>query len=460
MLPPDIHRRAERRIGTTLCRKWHIDSVIGAGALGTVYAATHRNRRRVAIKVLHPEVSVDEPIRSRLMRECYVASTIHHPGVVAIIDDDEAEDGSAFLVMELLSGESVVHRMDQHGGRLPLPEALWIADQLLDALAAAHERGIVHGDIKPGNLFVTSTGCLKVFDFGIGQLSASASGATRGGLFSGTPGYASPEQARARSEEVDGRSDIYSVGATLFSMVTGRTVHRAESSTEALALTISMPASSVAQVEPNLPAGVIELIDKALRYRREDRWPDARSMQEATRRASGGLLSVMPEEPATLHLPRIEVVPQQLSRMEPLPQPTTMSSLGAGRHRGLTAQLARLSLRSKLGGLIIAALAIAAGTLLMLRHPHEHVALGKPPPTAETTDTAAHAGTHAERSSTGVPPAPPATTSSAASQHFTELRAARTTPSRPPPTKTSSRAAPSIESHGSSEPSSFAPSNP
>jgi serine/threonine-protein kinase len=459
MLPPDVLRRAERRIGTTLCRRWHIDSVIGAGALGTVYAATHRNRRRVAIKVLHPEVSVDESIRSRLMRDCYIASVIDHPGVVEVIDDDEAEDGSAFLVMELLSGESVGHRMEQHGGRLPLPEALWIADQVLDVLAAAQAQGIVHGDIKPNNLFVTSTGCLKVFDFGIAQLSASVSGATRAGLSLGTPGYASPEQARARSDEVDGRSDVYSVGATLFSMVAGRPVHRAESSTEALALTISMRASSVAQVEPNLPAGVIELIDKALRYRREDRWRDARSMQEATRRASGGLPNLVREEPAADHLQRIEVAPQPVTRMEPLPQPTTMGSLGAGRRRGLVARITRLRLRSKVGGLIVAALAIAAGTLLTLRLSAKHAVPGVQPSVPAGADSASPVKRRAARSPSAVHPSPPAVASTAPA-HLSELRAARTTPSRGQATTTSSRAAPSTVSHDSSEPGTFAPPNP
>ncbi len=423
MVVSDVLRRAERRIGTTLCRKWHLDSVLGVGTFGTVYAATHRNRSRVAIKVLHPELSVDEQVRSRFMRECYVSNTIGHPGVVGVIDDDEAEDGSAFVVMELLSGESVLHRMARHEGRLPLPEALWIADQLLDVLAAAHDKGVWHRDIKPDNLFVASNGRLKVFDFGISQLRPSASGATRTGVFLGTPGYVSPEQARARSEEVDGRSDLYSVGAMLFSMVAGHPVHRAESSTEALALTISVPATSVAQVEPNLPPGVVELIDKALRYRREERWPDARSMQEATRRASG-------EPPKEAHTPLIsvlqpvEVVPQQVARMEPLPQPTTMG--GKRLKKGLLGRLARLRLAGKVGGLLVATVTIAAATALAIRVARNHSAQ---PPAAASDDIAAHSDA-TDHSLQGDRPLPKADARKTPESppHLTALRALRTTP--------------------------------
>jgi serine/threonine-protein kinase len=456
-MSPDVLRRAERRVGTTLCRKWHIDSVIGAGAWGTVYAATHRNRSRVAIKVLHPEVSIDDQIRARFIRECYVANTIEHRGVVSLIDDDEAEDGSAFLVMELLSGEGVVRRMTQHGGRLPLPEALWIADQLLDVLAAAHAKGILHGDVKPDNLFLTSTGSLKVLDFGIAQLSTLAPVATRP-AFPGTPGYASPEQARARFEEIDARSDLFSVGATLFSMVAGRPVHRADSSTEALAMTISMPASSVAQVDPSLPVGVIELIDTALRYRREDRWQDARSMQKATRCAWGDPPSEPTAELASFQTQRGETAPQQLTRMEPLPQPTTMSSLVAKGRGGL---LQRLRLRGKVGGLVLAVLAIAAGTPLLLRL----VRLDDPPSTRPSA--ALNAGDVAEapqgRPSASIRSAPrPAAGSPthAGTPHLTELRAARTTPTKPPTGATSQRAEPVPLSESDAEPHSVAPTVP
>lgn len=286
MLAPDVRRRAERRVGTTLCRKWHLDSVVGCGGMATVYAATHRNQSRVAVKILHPELSIDDQIRARFLREGYLANSIDHPGAVAVIDDDETEDGTAFLVMELLSGETLEQRLRRPGGGVSRREALNVAEQLLEVLRVAHEKGVVHRDIKPDNLFITTTGHVKVLDFGIARLHAAASGSTGLGAFYGTPGYAPPEQARGRSDDdVDARSDLYAVGATLFAMLSGRPVHEAETATERLALTISLPAPSITTVVPDLPLELTQVIDKALRYERAERWPDAQSMLDAIRLA-------------------------------------------------------------------------------------------------------------------------------------------------------------------------------
>ncbi len=284
-----VRRRAEQRVGTTLCGKWRLDAIVGAGGMATVYAATHRNRSRVAIKILHPEYSIDDQIRTRFLREGYVANTIGHAGAVSIIDDDKAEDGSAFLVMELLSGETLGQRLRRHRGRFPPREALLLTEQLLDLLRAAHAKGVVHRDIKPENLFITVNGQLKVLDFGIARLRATtAPGSTTLGTFFGTPGYAPPEQARGRSDEVDARSDLYAVGATLFTMLTGRLVHEAETATERIALTISLPAPSVVTVASELPPSVALVVDRALRYDKKERWPTAKDMLAAVRAALQG----------------------------------------------------------------------------------------------------------------------------------------------------------------------------
>src|SRR5690606_21900540 len=160
-------------------------------------------------------LSLEEETRSRFLREGYVANTIGHPGAVNVVDDDTAEDGSAFIDMELLDGESVEQRAIRQGGTRGANEALTEIDELHAVLAMAHEKDIVHRDIKPENLFITSLGQLKVLDFGIARLNQGDTGSTRAGSFMGTPAFSAPEQARGRWNEVDARTDLYAVGATL-----------------------------------------------------------------------------------------------------------------------------------------------------------------------------------------------------------------------------------------------------
>jgi serine/threonine-protein kinase len=216
-LSPEVIQRARARVGTTLSGKWRLERLLGIGGMAAVYAAQHRNQKRVAIKLLHPEMSVDEGVKTRFLREGYVANSVDHPGAVAVFDDDVSDDGAAFLVMELLSGETLEDRAEHHNGTLPLGEVLSLTDQLLDVLGSAHERGIIHRDIKPENLFLTTNGELKVLDFGIArlrELSMPPDGSTGVGTFMGTPAFMSPEQARGRWGEVDFRSDVWAIGAT------------------------------------------------------------------------------------------------------------------------------------------------------------------------------------------------------------------------------------------------------
>src|SRR5262249_22613991 len=158
------------RIGTVLKDKWKVDARLGRGGVATVYAATHRNGARVAIKVLNRDVARNPDIRSRFLREGYAANAVNHPGVVRVLDDDTTEEGQPFLVMDLLEGELVDERRMRKGGRLPLVEVMRIGDQVLDVLAAAHEKGIIHRDIKPENIFITESGAVRVLDFGIARM--------------------------------------------------------------------------------------------------------------------------------------------------------------------------------------------------------------------------------------------------------------------------------------------------
>ena len=217
---------AEARVGQTLNGKWTVDRLLDVGGMGAVYVATHRNGRRAAIKMLHGEFAKDREVRRRFQREGYVANKIEHPGAVAILDDDVSEDGAPYLVMELLDGESLSSWLARVGGRIPVREALAICGQVLEVLDVAHQAHIVHRDIKPANVFVTRSGYAKLLDFGLARVRDGSVSLvpTQQGTVMGTAGYMSPEQARGKIDEVDARSDIFSVGAVLFRTVSGEIV--------------------------------------------------------------------------------------------------------------------------------------------------------------------------------------------------------------------------------------------
>jgi serine/threonine-protein kinase len=291
--PGVTERRAERRIGTTV-GKYRIERILGVGGMACVYLAVHRNGHKVAIKMLHAEVSVDADLRARFVREGYAANAIDHRGVVRILDDDETEDGSAFLVMELLDGETLAART-KRAGRLPVREALALGHQLLDVVAAAHAKGVVHRDIKPENLFVTPDGVLKVLDFGIARMRAvtsSDSEPTHTGRAMGTPAFMAPEQAFGRAREVDERTDVFSCGATLFSVLSGELVHEAETAQEQMVYAATRPARSLGSAAGGgleLPREVVAVVDKALAFERAGRWQTAIAMRDALARVSAEL---------------------------------------------------------------------------------------------------------------------------------------------------------------------------
>jgi tRNA A-37 threonylcarbamoyl transferase component Bud32 len=303
----ELRQQAEARVGTTLSDKWRLDKLLGVGGMASVYAATHTNQKRVAVKILHPSLSSHPEVRARFLREGYLANTVGHSGVVTVDDDNVLEDGSAFLVMELLQGETLEARRHGRGGTLPVDEVLAYAEPLLDVLVAAHDKGVVHRDLKPDNLFLTTGGELKVLDFGIARLQemSASSGGTRIGAIMGTPTFMAPEQARARWDEVDGRTDLFAVGASMYTLLSGRYVHEAETINEELGLAMTARAASLAVAAPGLPAPVVAFVDRALAFEKAARWPDARAMRAALsdvravvrggRTAPASLLGAAPE---------------------------------------------------------------------------------------------------------------------------------------------------------------------
>src|ERR1700677_732607 len=279
--------RARSRVGQTLRGKWCLDMLLGVGGMAAVSGGTHPHGSRVAVKILHPELSTNAEVRSRFTREGHAANAVGHDGAVKVIDDDMAEDGSLYLVTELLDGETLEDRRVRSGGRLREDEVLSVADQLLDILAAAHAKGVHHRDIKPANIFLTRSGQLKVLDFGIAHLRELSAGtmATKAGSAMGTPAFMSPEQARGLWSDVDGRSDLWSVGATMWQSLTGTLVHDGRTANEELLSAMTNHAPPLASVLPDVSPAVAHLVDRALAFEREKRWLNAQRMQEGVRRA-------------------------------------------------------------------------------------------------------------------------------------------------------------------------------
>ena len=336
-----LRERARARIGQVLREKWRVDKLLGLGGMAAVYAATHvNNGRRVAIKLLHPELSYNSEVRTRFLREGYVANKLEHPGSVAVLDDDVSEDGAAFLVMELLEGETLEDRRER-SGTLPVHEVLSLADRLLDVLAAAHDRGIVHRDIKPENVFLTREGTIKVLDFGIArmrELSSARLTLTSSGAI-GTPAFMPPEQARGRWDDVGPQSDIWAVGATMFTLLAGRLVHHAETMNELMLAAMTKPAPPVASLVPGLSGAVAQLVDRALAYEINARWPSARAMQAALRAAYQSLDRTSLPGPMSPHLadpvsgvypPHMLMAPPSVPMAPPAPAPHAMLGPSAG----------------------------------------------------------------------------------------------------------------------------------
>lgn len=293
------------RVGQNLNGKWTVDRLIDVGGMGAVYEATHRNGRRAAIKVLHQRFAQDPEVRRRFLREGYVANKIDHPGAVAILDDDIAQDGAPFLVLELLDGESLSGTLSKAGGKIPVADALAVAGQVLEVLAAAHANGIIHRDIKPANVFVTKTGHAKLLDFGLARIRDGKTSLipTAVGVVMGTAGYMAPEQARGHSDQIDGRTDIFSVGAVLFRAISGRRVHEKKNTFDMTLAAMKDPAPSLATVVPDAGPALVHAVDRALAFEKDRRWQSAKEMFDALRAAYEELTQSGPASTASVDVP-------------------------------------------------------------------------------------------------------------------------------------------------------------
>ncbi|MEK6324041.1 MAG: protein kinase [Acidobacteriota bacterium] len=266
---------------------------LGAGGMGEVYLAEDTKLdRKVAIKLLPPESMADERAKRRLIREAQSAAMLDHPNICSIYEVGEEGDHS-FIVMQYVKGETLAARIQRKP--MDFQEALDVAAQVADALAEAHSHGIIHRDIKPQNIMITPRGQVKVMDFGlakaINQRSELESGAdtqillTEPGLILGTIPYMSPEQVRG--ETLDDRSDIFSFGAVVYEMVSGRQPFAAESAAATISTILTKEPPPLARFEPSVPNELQRIVTKALRKNRDERYQtvkdlliDLRSLKE------------------------------------------------------------------------------------------------------------------------------------------------------------------------------------
>jgi serine/threonine-protein kinase len=254
---------------------YRIDSLLGRGGMGTVYLATHeRLERKVALKVIAPELARDEGFRARFLRESQLAAALDHPNVIPIYDADAVE-GVLYLAMRFVEGPTL-QAMIREQGSLSSADTVRIAEQIGGALDAAHRAGLVHRDVKPANILVAEPGKhAYLCDFGLAKRTSSQ-GTTKTGSFLGTVDYCSPEQIQGRA--LDGRADLYSLGCVLFHCLAGDTPYARDSEFAVLQAHLQDPPPSLTAVRPGLPRSVDEVISAAMAKDPDDRYPTGEAL--------------------------------------------------------------------------------------------------------------------------------------------------------------------------------------
>ncbi len=272
----------------TVGEKYRIVKLIGRGGVGRVYEAENTvTERRVALKLLRAN---EEEGRSdcvpRFTQEARAASLVRHPNIVDVLDmgHDEKLD-CPYMVLELLGGRSLASLLRATGGKLPVPDSLRIIEPIMEALIVAHERGVVHRDVKPDNLFLADTddGVVpKLIDFGIAKVSVAGESLchTRAGFLLGTPFYMSPEQCRGDAS-LDARSDVWSVGIVLYEMLAGRLPHSAPNTMMMLATILRDEPTPLSTYLPAAPSSLQHLVMKALSRDVDHRWPSMEAFRDA-----------------------------------------------------------------------------------------------------------------------------------------------------------------------------------
>lgn len=333
-------------VGRLLNGRYELRSVIGRGGMADVWLAVDgRLGRRVAVKMLHDQGSADPSIPERFEREAHTAARLSHPSIVAVYDVG-VDDGKPYLVMELIQGHSLADELAT--GPLDPRRAVRIAEQVCDALAAAHDAGVVHRDVKPANILISDEGRVKVCDFGIARIADRAQAAlTAPATVVGTSSYMAPEQVLG--EPVDARTDLYALGCVLYAMLTGRPPFIEGSPVQIAWQQVHQAAVPVTALRPGLPPRLTGLVGALLAKRAGDRPASAVQVRAALTGAAGGTGTAVfagtpgpaalgggapirgraPVRPATQSLPALGEPPAPAARRRGRLTGIAMTALGA-----------------------------------------------------------------------------------------------------------------------------------
>lgn len=312
-----------------------IEALLARGGMGVVYRGKHPViGKQVAVKVLLPHVAQNRELVHRLVEEARAVNAIHHPNIVDIFSMGQLSDGRTYLVMELLKGEPVRELLDRRL-RLDVSETLTILDQTLAALDAAHNAGVVHRDIKPGNIFITPlpdrSWRIKVLDFGIAKV-AGVRAATAPDTVLGTPGYMAPEQITGNP--VSPATDLYALGILAYETLAGRPPFQGNTTAEVLDLHLDVPPPPLSSFAPNVPVGVETLIMQLLEKDPARRPSSAQVARKRVLSLMSGLQQAEKTIPSVKALPKVTRTAEFTRPPNPLPK-WVLPALGAGAVLGL-----------------------------------------------------------------------------------------------------------------------------
>lgn len=410
--PQKNDHAASQRIG-----KYQLLKLLGKGGMGAVYEALDTVlQRRVALKTMPDEISASEDAIKRFVREARTAAQLNHPNAVAVYDVAR-KDTTTYIVMELVVGANAQELIDQRGG-LPVKEATRIVADACRALAAAHKAGLIHRDIKPNNIFISRDGAVKLGDFGLAKLTTAANlNITQERSLLGTPPFMSPEQCQGKS--VDSRTDLYSLGATYYNLLTGRVPYKRDSLVQILYAHCHDPIPDPRTLRPDVPEACHWIVQKAMAKEAKDRYASADAMLADLESVLGtGLNSLNMTPPAS----GVEALAETLKSLEASAVPS-----GASPSRGMTmmqedeptdSRAMVIAIAVTVGALVIAVSMIVAALLMRSgdreKIPTTEIATAAPPkPHPKSTQHTDHTSPtqHAADSTTGgvAPTEPPKT---------------------------------------------------